>query len=201
MDVGRPRVKKRRRATRNRSTPPSPFRARLIGLTGTNGAGKGEVANYLLAKGYAYLSLSDEIRAHIQRRGLECTRDQMIAAGNSLRRRYGADVLARRVLKKVKGPTVIDSIRNVREVACLRRCGDFILVAVDAPAKLRYARVRKRGRAESASTLEEFVAKENEEMAGGKSGQQLRRCLELADVTVRNDGTLATLHRRIEESL
>jgi dephospho-CoA kinase len=177
------------------------LRHRLIGLTGTNGAGKGELAAYLMNKGYAYVSLSDEIRDELRRKGKEITRNNLIATGNALRRRHGADILARRVMKKVKGPTVIDSIRNVREVAFLRRRRGFFLVAVVAPVELRYERVSKRGRPESASSLEEFAAKEKEEMAGGASGQQLARCLEMADVTIRNDGPLAALHRRIEERL
>jgi dephospho-CoA kinase len=201
MGMGRSHAKTPRETGRGRSIPVPAFRYHLIGLTGTNGAGKGAVAHYLMEKGYAHVSLSDEIRADLLRRGKETTRDQLIAAGNMLRRRYGADILARRALKKVKGRTVIDSIRNSSEVAFLRRRGDFILVAVDAPAELRYARVQKRGRAESASTLGEFIAKENEEMTGGRNGQQLRRCLELADVTIINDGTLEALHRRIEERL
>jgi dephospho-CoA kinase len=170
-------------------------------LTGTNGAGKGEAAAYLVKKGYAYVSLSGEIREELRRKGKAATRDEMIAAGNALRRRYGADILARRVMKKVKGPTVIDSIRNAGEVAFLRSRGGFILVAVDAPAELRFARVQKRGRAESASTFDEFTAKEKEEMSGGKSGQQLRRCLGLADLTIFNDGTLQSLRRKIKERL
>jgi dephospho-CoA kinase len=190
-----------RKTGRGGSTPVPALGHRLIGLTGTNGAGKGEVASHLKKKGYAYLSLSDEIRADLQRRGKESTRNQLIAAGNALRRKYGADILARRVMTKVKNRTVIDSIRNISEVAFLRRQDGFILVAVDAPVELRYARVKKRGRAESASTFKEFVAKEREEMSNGKTGQQLHRCLELADVTIINDGTLTALHRRIEELL
>jgi len=179
----------------------SEFRHRLVGLTGTNGAGKGEVAAYLMKKGYAYLSLSDEIREELRRKGEEITRDSLIARGNALRRRHGADILARRVMKKVRGRTVIDSIRNSREVAFLRKQKGFVLVAVDAPVELRYERALRRGRAESAATLEEFVAKEKLELAGGTSGQQLRRCLDLADVTIVNDGSLRALHRQIKERL
>ena len=62
------------------------FRHRLIGLTGTNGAGKGEVAAYLMKKGYAYVSLSDEIREELRRRGEPITRDSLIAEGNAPRR-------------------------------------------------------------------------------------------------------------------
>jgi dephospho-CoA kinase len=177
------------------------FRHRLVGLTGTNGAGKGEVAAYLMKKGYAYVSLSDEIRDELRRKGKEITRDSLIAAGNALRRRYGADVLARRVMKKVRARTVIDSIRNAREVAFLRQQKGFVLVAVEAPVELRFERARQRGRAESAGTLEEFVAKEKQEMRGGTSGQQIRHCLDLADVTIVNDGSLQALHRQIEERL
>lgn len=201
MGMGRSRTKTGRRTGRDSSTPVPAFRHHLIGLTGTNGAGKGEVASYLMNKGYAYVSLSDEIRADLRRRGKESTRDQLISAGNALRRRYGADILARWAMNKVKNRTVIDSIRNASEVAFLRRQDDFILVAVDAPAELRFVRVQNRGRAESASTVEEFIAKEKEEMAGGRSGQQLRRCLSLTDVTIINDGTLEALHRQIEERL
>jgi len=177
------------------------FRHHLVGLTGTNGAGKGEVAAYLMKKGYAYVSLSDEIRDELRRKGEEITRDSLIATGNALRRRHGADVLARRVMKKVRGRTVIDSIRNSREVAFLRQHKGFVLVAVDAPVELRYERVKRRGRLESASILGEFMAKEEQEMAGGAAGQQLRRCRDLADVTIVNDGTLQALHRKIKERI
>jgi len=193
---------------RPRATPPEkrpaagqPTAPRLIGLTGTNAAGKGEVARYLETQGYGVFSLSDAIREHLRKRGREATRDNLIAAGNALRRRYGADILARRVMKRVRGRAVIDSIRNGRGVAYLKRQPGFILAAVDAPVELRFRRALKRGRQESAATLEEFAAKERLELTGGRDGQQLRRCLEAADVTIINDGTLAALKRKVDRCL
>ena len=174
---------------------------RLIGLTGTNAAGKGEVALYLKTKGFEVFSLSNVIREHLRKRGLAASRDNLIAAGNGLRRRYGADILARRVMKRVRGKAVIDSIRNSREVAYLRKQPGFVLAAVDAPVELRFERAKKRGRQESAATLEEFIAKERQEMTGGRAGQQLRRCLESADITIINDGTLAELRRKVDQCL
>jgi dephospho-CoA kinase len=186
---------------RARGAERRPPERRLIGLTGTNAAGKGEVAAYLETKGFEAFSLSDVIREHLRQRGLDVTRNSLIAAGNSLRRRYGADILARRVMKKARGNAVIDSIRNGREVAFLRKQPGFVLAAVDAPVETRYKRAKKRGRQESAGTLEEFVAKERQEMTGGREGQQLRRCLESADVTIINDGTLAALRRKVDRCL
>ena len=171
---------------------------RLIGLTGTNGAGKGEAAAYFMARGYAYLSLSDILRNELRARGLEASRDNLIRVGNELRGEFGPDVLARRTLARVAGPTIIDSIRNVREIECLRAAGDFILLAVDAPIEIRFARVAARGRDESAATLEEFRRKEDLERAGGEAAQQLEACLAAADYVIINDGTLEDLRRKLE---
>ena len=175
--------------------------ARLIGLTGTNSAGKGEVASFFEKKGYAYFSLSDLIRDELRRIGKEVTRDNLIKMGNDLREKGGHDILAKLVMKKVKDKSVIDSIRNPKEVEYLRAQKNFILLAVDAPVELRYERAKKRGRAESASTLEEFIKKEAEEMTDLEKGQQLHNCMKMADFLVINDGSLKDLHRRLEELL
>ncbi len=175
--------------------------ARLIGLTGTNSAGKGEVASFFKKKGYAYFSLSDLIREELRKIGKEATRDNLIKMGNELREKGGHDILARRVMKKVKDKSVIDSIRNPREVEYLRAQKDFILLAVDAPVDLRYERAKQRGRAESASTLQEFIKKEAEEMTDLEKGQQLHNCMKMADFLVINDGSLKDLRRKLEKLL
>ena len=176
-------------------------RPALVGLTGTNGAGKGEAAAYLGTKGYAYRSLSDVLREELAARGLAASRDNLIVIGNELRARFGPDVLARRTMAKALGPAVIDSIRNPREVDYLRRQDGFVLIAIDAPVEVRFARARARGRDESAATLEEFRAKEDVEMAGSETGQQLARCMAMADRSIMNDGTLEELWRKVEECL
>lgn len=174
---------------------------KLIGLTGTNGSGKGEAAAYLERKGYAYFSLSDLIRKELQQSGNPVTRDSLIKRGNELRDRFGPDILARLVIKEVKGKAVIDSIRNPSEVEYLRKQKRFVLLAIDAPVELRYERVKKRGREESASSLDEFIEKEKEEMTDNLKGQQLHSCMTMADSVILNDGSLDDFHRKLEEWL
>lgn len=173
--------------------------ARLIGLTGTNGAGKGEAAAFFQNRGYDYFSLSDLIREELKKKRKEVSRDNLIETGNRLREKFGADILARRIIKKVKGKAVIDSIRNPKEVEFLRKQKNFILLAIDAPIELRYQRVKKRGRAESASTLQEFIEKEAEEMTDRQKGQQLQNCMRLAEVKIENDSSLESLHQKLEK--
>jgi dephospho-CoA kinase len=174
---------------------------RLIGLTGTNGAGKGEVAAYFKTKGYAYFSLSDVIREELALRGEPPSRDNLIRTGNELRERFGPDVLARRTAEKVGagGRAVIDSVRNMTEVEFLRRQGGFVLLAIDAPVAVRFERTAARGRDESAADLEAFRAKEDLERRGGAAGQQLEACMAAADRLIVNDGTLPEFHRQLEE--
>jgi dephospho-CoA kinase len=172
---------------------------RLIGLTGTNGAGKGEAAAYFMAKGYAYFSLSDVIREELRARGEAVSRDNLIRTGNELRERYGPNVLAKRTVAKVGGPAVVDSIRNTHEVAYLRLQPGFFLLAIDAPVEVRFARVAVRGRDESAADLEAFRNKEDQERTGGETAQQLEACMAAADRLILNDGTIPDLHRKLEE--
>ena len=120
----------------------------IIGLTGKNGAGKGEVARFLTESGYEYHSLSDILREELAARGEQVTREVLIGIGNELRANYGAGVLAERTLKKlgVETHAVVDSIRNPFEVEALRRRLSFYLLSVDADPKVRFERALARNR-------------------------------------------------------
>lgn len=76
-----------------------------------------------------------------------------------------------------------------------------MLLAVDAPIEVRYARARARGRDEAAATLDEFRRKEELEMAGNETDQQLALCMAMADRTIVNDGTIEELRRKVEDLL
>ena len=134
----------------------------IIGLTGTNGAGKTEVSEYLKSRGFEYHSLSDEIREEIRRTGREITREVLIGVGNDLREKFGPGILAERILPKLERDHnyVIDSIRNPYEVEVLKRRKDFILLAVDADQTTRFERSRKRARESAAQTIEQFIDEE-----------------------------------------
>ncbi|HDT11181.1 MAG TPA: hypothetical protein ENN58_00430 [bacterium] len=174
---------------------------KYIGLTGTNAAGKGETAAFFQEHGFSYFSLSDLIRKELKKRGWEDSRDNLIKTGNELREKYGADILARRVMEEAGEKAVIDSIRNIREVEYLKTQENFILLAIDAPVETRYKRSKKRGRKESASSLKEFIKKETEEFSNSETRQQIKKCMEMADFLIINDGTLEDLYRKLKRFL
>lgn len=168
----------------------------IIGLTGRNGAGKGEVAKVLEEAGFHYYSLSDIIREEVRKKKLPVTRARLIEAGTKLREAEGLGVLAERTLKKLSTERnyVIDSIRNPAEVKVLRRRDDFILFNITAPRPVRFERVKKRQRENDPKTLAEFIRMEEKEFQGSNpAGQQLLATEKLADAEVPNTKSLDVL--------
>jgi len=171
---------------------------KTIGLTGTNASGKGEAAKFFMKHGYESISLSDFIREELKKNGIKITRDNLILTGNQMRENFGADILARLAVNRITGKTVIDSIRNIEEVNTIRNHTQFILLSIDAPPEIRFQRAKKRGRHESADTLEEFIEIEKKEMSQNKKSQQIKKCMESADFKVLNQGSLKEFHEKLE---
>ncbi len=173
----------------------------LIGLTGPNASGKGEIARYLISKGYRYHSLSDVVREEAEKRGLDPSRENLIKVGNDLRAQHGASVLAERIRQRLTGKDVVDSIRNPSEAMELKKEKPCLLIGVDAPIELRFRRSLDRGRGGDGFTFEEFAAKEEKENSLDPAAQQLNECMKLADQIIINDGTLEDLHEKVDKML
>jgi dephospho-CoA kinase len=173
----------------------------VVGLTGPNASGKGEVARFLSEQGFGVHSLSDVVREEASTLGLEHTRDNLIAVGVRLRERDGPGVLAGRILPRLGERSVVDSIRGPAEVEVLRAHTRFVLLGIEAPIGIRFHRSLVRGRIGDGETLEEFRLKEERENSATQTGQQLRRTFDLADQVVCNDGSLELLRQRTRDVL
>jgi dephospho-CoA kinase len=169
----------------------------VLGVTGPNAAGKGEVSAILRESGFAVHSLSDIVREEAAARGLPAERGHLIRIGTELRERFGAGVLAERLRGRLGARDVVDSIRNPAEVAVLRAVPGFVLIGVGAPAKLRFERSRGRARPGDPSTFDEFVARERQENSRNPAGQQLQATFDLADRVIDNGGDLSALHAAV----
>jgi len=176
----------------------------IIGLTGENCAGKGTVAEYLKRKSFYCLSLSDVIREELAAANEDITRESMIRKGNDLRKRFGAGILARRVVAKMDHDKnyAVDSIRNPGEVEELRKRKDFVLLYITAPPEARFARIKSRDREGDPKTFDAFMKIEKMEAQGAEStGQQLIATVKLADRKIVNDGDFQHLHDEVDTAL
>ena len=175
----------------------------ILGLTGPNASGKGEAAEYIKSKGFIYHSLSDILRQECEKLGLEPIRENLIDLGNKLRRKNGPSFLAVSIVGKLTKTEnyIVDSIRNPFEVEELRKIKNFILIGIDASVEERFKRSLKRKRHGDAETLRDFIVKEDKENRDDIENQQIRRCLDMADVVIVNDSTIEEFHSKIDEAV
>jgi len=175
----------------------------IIGITGTAGSGKDTVADYLIKKGFFYLSLSDLIREECEKKGGYQSRDDLIKTGNQLRKEYGSGILAKLARERVKdkNKVVIGSIRNMSEVEEFKKNTNFKLFKVDALIETRYQRIQQRGKIDDQVSLEKFKEQENFERQGNFFQQQLDQVAMAADDTIVNDETLDELYQKVDKIL
>jgi len=174
----------------------------IIGITGTLGAGKGTVADYLLKKGFKHYSVRDFLIEEVLKRNLNPVRENMVSVANELRAQHGPAYLVEQLYLRAKsegGDCVIESIRCPGEVEALKGKEDFILFAVDADIETRYARIVGRESTTDQISFDEFIRQEEREMASSDPNKQnIRKCIEMADYSFKNDWTIEELHKKVE---
>ncbi len=178
----------------------------VIGITGTLGAGKGTIVEYLKReKGFLHFSARDFIVEEIKRRGLDINRDTMTSVANDLRAKHSPsfiiDMLYERGVASGKN-CVIESIRTPGEVDSLRQKGNFYLFAVDADPEIRFERIKNRKSATDNVDFETFIDNEKREMdSDDPNKQNLKKCIEKADFVFNNNGSVKELNRQVDKVL
>ncbi len=176
----------------------------IIGITGTLGAGKGTVVEYLKTKGFTHYSASGFITEEIVRRALPVNRDTMREVADSLREMHGPGYITNELLARAAqtgGDAVIESIRSVGEAENLKNHG-AILWAVDADIRTRYERITKRKSEKDSVTFEHFVEQEKQESDNTEPFKMnLPKCIAMADAVITNDGTQEELFTQVESAL
>ncbi len=178
----------------------------IIGITGTIGAGKGTIVEYLVnKKGFKHYSVRGFISDEIIRRGLEVNRDNMVVVANDLRAKNNSSYIAEQLFEEAKMSgrnCVIESLRTVGEVEVLKSKGIFYLFAVDADSKIRYDRILLRKSETDDISYDTFIENETREMnSNDPNKQNLSECIKLADITFYNNGTIEELNKKLQEVL
>ncbi len=176
----------------------------IIGITGTLGAGKGTVVEYLMQRGLKHYAVSDDFLAgEAVSRGLTPDRTARRNIANEYRAK-NPTALMEAVYARASAQTgddahvVIEPQHTKAEVEFIKEKGG-IVIAVDADLQIRYERISKRGSAKDNVTYEQFVKEQAKEMASENPDENnLTAAIEAADFYILNNGTISELYEELE---
>ncbi|MEK7645344.1 MAG: AAA family ATPase [Patescibacteria group bacterium] len=181
----------------------------IIGITGTIGAGKGTVVEYLVQKkGFVHFSARALILEEVKKRGLEVIRENTTLVANDLRAAFGPDYIAKELcrraaeVQKQGKNAVVESLRSIGEIEFIRAIPGSKVFAVDADPKIRYERVQSRKSELDQITFERFAAQEKAEInPDDPTKGNLSACIAMADVVFMNNGNFEELSKQVEKAL
>lgn len=147
----------------------------IVGISGTNGAGKDELGKLLVERqGYSFHSVSDLLRDELTRQNKPHTRENMGALSKQWRNESGDDgIMFTKAIEKYEAEKhelgyhglALVNMRHPGEVAVIH-AHQGTAVWVDADQHLRYERIQSasRGRHEDNVTFAQFQTDEEREM-------------------------------------
>ena len=163
----------------------------IIGLTGTFAGGKDTLAQYLQDElDYNHASTSDILRKFAKEKYGSIERPVLNETATELRQTRGAGVLAELALQQ-KRPLIVSGIRSLGEANAIKAAGG-IIVFVDAPIEVRYARMQSRQRdSEAKISLQDFKAREDKEWHTGNTEADFNipGIKKMADILIKNVAT------------
>lgn len=169
---------------------------KIIGLSGTNGAGKDTVAQVLRDEyGWLFADVTQMLGDELTRRGLSHERANKAALSAEWRREFGMGVIVDKAIKLFEQGNypgvIVGSLRHPSEADRVHELGGTV-VWVDADPRVRYDRITSndRGRVEDRKTFDEFMAEQQREMTptGDAATLNMSAVKERADVYLENNG-------------
>lgn len=177
----------------------------IIGITGTLGAGKGTIVDYLQEKfHFEHFSVRKYLTKILLEQGIEPNRDNFTVLANKLRAENNSPSFLIEKLyneaEKSNKNCIIESIRTVGEIKVLREKSQFYLLAVDADPKLRYERIVLRKSETDKIDFDTFIANEQREYdSADPNKQNLSACIKEADFVLENNTDLENLQKQVDQ--
>ncbi len=174
---------------------------KVIGVVGMPASGKGEFSKIAAGMGIPVIVMGDMIRNAVKEAGLEPSDTNFGATANRLRAERGMDAIAQLCVPEIRrqsAPLVlVDGIRGDTEIALFRKnFTGFTVISIDSSFDNRLARIAARARSDDFTTADALHNRDTRELGWG-----LGNALKMADLHLKNEGTLEEFTRDVQDLL
>lgn len=145
-----------------------------IGVVGMPGAGKSIFSDAARSLGIVTIRMGDIVFEETEKKGLSLTPDNVGQIAIELREKWGKDIVAKKVIEKIKtlrkkpSIVVIEGLRSPEEVATFRAFFDqFVIIAIHAPPTVRYRRLMARKREDDSISIDILKKRDERELSFG----------------------------------
>lgn len=179
----------------------------VVVITGTLGAGKGTVKDYLVnTYKFSTYSVREFISEYIRAEGNPVNRDTLTEMGNRLRQKDGMFIF-KELLKRAQekgGDVVIESLRAPEEFHFMEQQEGVYIWGVDADIEIRYTRVLERASETDRVSFDVFKQNEAREMDNtNPKKQNLRYCISRvkSEFLFWNNGDFNALYAQVDAAI
>ncbi len=174
----------------------------IIIIAGMPGSGKSRLVDEFEKNGIPSVSLGDVVRTETQRRRLELTRENVAKVSMRLRQEFGQDAVAKLAIPKIrehlseKDVVVVEGVRSLDEIGTFKTAfpwEDILIIAIHAPPRARFERLRSRKRHDDPKSWEEFEERDWKELKFG-----LGNVIAMADYMIVNDGDRGDYEKKVK---
>jgi dephospho-CoA kinase len=161
-------------------------------LAGKARSGKDTVADFLVKEfGFKKFVFSSVLEKELKEKGIKATKKNMSLLGDELREKFGMNVLAKKLLEKVKEEKklVFVGARSLQEVELIKkRFPEAKLILIEANEKKRFERKSEM----DSSEFRQFLYRD--EIDSKKKG--MNKLIETADFKLENNSSLSDLFQK-----
>jgi len=173
----------------------------IIGLTGETGSGKDTFCQYIqktVKKPVFCFRFSDPLSETLKIFFDEVKKEDQQWLGKILRQRFGDDILAKAISKRIKnikrGVVILNGIRYWEEYEMIKKLGGKIFY-LTADQKLRWQRLRKRGeKKDDFSSFKKFLEREK-----AKTEILIPQIGKRADFKIENNSSKRNFYQEIKK--
>lgn len=174
---------------------------KVIAFAGMPFSGKSEAVSIAKEMNIPIIRMGEYVWEETKSKGLELNDYNVGNTADTMRKKYGMDIWAKKTLEKIKSIKkgkilIIDGIRNIEEIETFEKelGNNFLLIAIQATDEIRYKRAMNRGREDDSKDLKLIKERDKRELSWG-----LGNVIASADIVITNQGSIDEFKKRINE--